>query len=53
MKMVKKIFNLIMGCTFLISVAALDSESLVLPLTLAMISGAYLVIYARVQGWMQ
>ena len=53
MKMFKKLFNLLMGCTFLVSVAALDSESIVLPLVLLMVSGAYLVIYARVHGWMQ
>ena len=53
MKMFKKLFPKLMGCTFLVSVGAMDSESIVLPLVLCMVSGAYLVIYARVHGWMQ
>ena len=51
----KKIFDIlaaIMGVILLLSIGAMDSEALWIPVTAFLVSGGYLTAYAYAKGWM-
>lgn len=51
----KKVFDIlaaIMGVLFLLSIGAMDSEALWIPVTAFLVSGGYLTAYAYAKGWM-